>query len=100
MVETNWGFYNYFLKNEDEKKLVVAFTGKNNSYAIYTLDFSSSAEMTFHADRAMLGVDVSSYIPPTKISLTLDNLEQKLKTMQPTQTSELEFRKFLLQKSN
>lgn len=99
-MDTNWGKYNYFLKNEEEKRLVVAFTGENNSYAIYTFDFSSSREMTFHADRAMLSVDVSSYIPPTKISLTIENLEQKLKTMQPTQTTEMEFRQFLLQKSN
>lgn len=99
-MERNWGFYNYFLKNKEDKIFVVAFTGKHGSYAVYTIDFLHPGEATYQADRTILDFDISSYIPSTKINLTVTNLEEKLKAMQPTQTSELEFRQFLLQKSN
>ena len=73
MTETNWGFYNYFLK--DDRKTVVLFTGEHRAYALYTINFLPNEEATYEADRSMLELDISSYIPKKKIYLTSDQLE-------------------------
>lgn len=97
-METNWGTYRYTLRRDTQ--VVVAFSGEYSSYAVYIINFLEKGEAFFWADRVMMELDIRSYLPPTKINLTLSVLEQELKTMKQQESLEADFRKYLQQKSN
>ena len=98
MTEKNWGFYSY--SQIGKEKAFVVFTGEHRTHSIYTIDFLRPGEATYHAYRSMLDLDISSYIQPSEINLTPSMLEIKLKNMDPGKSLEIDFRKFLQEKSN